>query len=49
MIADSDSTVVFVADTLGRSFPAVYQRLASILKEHDVPYEDDSGDARRLV
>ena len=43
MIADSDSNVVFVADTLGRNFPAVYQRLASILREHDVPLRTIPG------
>jgi hypothetical protein len=37
MIADGETNVVFVADTLERSFPGVYRGLASILGEHGIP------------
>ncbi len=37
MIADHETNVVFVADTLKRRFPGVYQGLALILCEHDIP------------
>jgi agmatine deiminase len=37
MIADHESNVVFVADTLEREFPAVYSGLKDILGGHDIP------------
>ena len=43
MIADRDANVVYVADILEQRFPAVYQGLASILKEHDVPLRTIPG------
>jgi hypothetical protein len=43
MVADNDTNVVLVADFLERRFPAVYQGLASILYEHDVPLRTIPG------
>jgi len=43
MIADSDTNVVFVADTLERRFPAIYRGLASILGDHGVPLRTIGG------
>jgi len=37
MIADHETTVVFVADTLERQFPAVYSGLGDILGRHGIP------------
>lgn len=37
MIADHDTSVVFVAEILSRRFPGIYRRLASILDEHGIP------------
>ena len=37
MIADHETNVVFVADTLEREFPAVYSGLGEILGRHDIP------------
>ncbi len=49
MIADSDTNVVFVADTLERRFPAVYRGLASILREHAIPLRTIPGTLDSLV
>jgi len=43
MIADSDTNVVFIADTLAQRFPAVYRGLASILREHAIPLRTIPG------
>ena len=43
MIADRDTNVVFVADTLERRFPDVYRGLASILGEHGIPLRTIPG------
>src|SRR4051794_29963288 len=43
MIADCDTNLVFVADTLERSFTGVYRGLASILGEHVVPFRTVPG------
>ena len=37
MIADHETNVVYVADTLERKYPDVHRRLASILREHAIP------------
>lgn len=37
MIADGDTDVVYVADTLGRRFPEVHRGLTSILRDHGIP------------
>ena len=37
MIAEQETNVVFVADTLEREFPAVYFGLKDILGGHDIP------------
>jgi hypothetical protein len=37
MIADSETNVVYVADTLELKFPAVYQGLKTILESHGIP------------
>lgn len=43
MIADHDTNVVFVADTLERRFPGVHRRLAAILGEDGVPLRPIPG------
>jgi agmatine deiminase len=43
MIADGETNVVFVANTLERRFPAVYRGLASILGEHGIPLRTIPG------
>jgi hypothetical protein len=43
MIADSESNVVFVADSLERKFPGVHRGLASILAEHAIPLRTIPG------
>lgn len=43
MVVDSDTNVVFVADTLERQFPDVYRGLASILNDHAIPLETIPG------
>ena len=43
MIADYDTNVVFVADTLERRFPEVYRGLASILGQHAIPLRTIPG------
>ena len=37
MIADHETNVVYVADTLERKYPGVHRQLASILREHAIP------------
>lgn len=43
MIADGDSNVVFVADSLGRNFPEIHGKLDAILRYHDIPMRTISG------
>ena len=40
MIADLETNVVFVADTLEREFPAVYSGLRDILGRHEIPLRE---------
>ena len=37
MIADHETNVVYVADTLERKYPDVHRRLALILRKHAIP------------
>ena len=43
MIADCDTNVVFVADTLEPRFPEIYRGLKSILTEHGIPLRTIPG------
>ena len=43
MIADHETNVIFVADTLKRRFPDVYQGLSSILGGHGIPLRTIPG------
>jgi agmatine/peptidylarginine deiminase len=43
MIADSESNVVFVSDTLKPGFPKLYRGLESILATHGIPLETIPG------
>jgi agmatine deiminase len=43
MIADSECDSIFVADTLERKFPKVFQSLVSILGEHAIPLRTIEG------
>ena len=43
MIAEQETNVVFVADTLEREFPAVYFGLKDILGGHDIPLRTIPG------
>ena len=43
MIADHETNVVHVADTLERRFPSVYGGLKTILEQHGVPLRTIPG------
>jgi len=43
MIADHETNVVFVAETLERKFPSVYRGLSSILGGHGIPLRTITG------
>jgi hypothetical protein len=38
MISDYESNIVYVADTLERRFPAIYEGLKTILELHKIPF-----------
>ena len=43
MIADHETNIVFVADTLEREFPAVSSGLKDIFGRHDIPLRTIPG------